>query len=283
MKKLILAFVLFASPALAQDGIDLCQAVYHSSPNICQWPITVTLETVEFKPGTAADGNTVGVRPIFDRQQMNAVWPDVRPVGWEGTIQFTLWACIKADVWHCAGLQEFWSDRNGPPRIWSGAPILTQWHDWVYRGQWGAEMERYRPTLGDEIVFGLIAGDRRLMDLGVQERSNFVRVPLMAVGVAVPLGTVQTPPQPPQGPPATPGPPVISTGILKAIEARILAVEQQQVEAGIDLNTYKQDVGHAIDLVMDTRTRLEALEAAYSRMSCKASAFGVGIRCEIVK
>lgn len=279
MKKLILVLVLFAAPAFAQDGIDLSAAVWHGTPNVSGWPITVSLESVEFKPGRESDGNTVGVRPIFNRPQMNARWPEVRPVGWEGTIQFTIAACVRPQsVWHCAGLHEFWSDRNGAPRVWTGAPILTQWYDWVYRGQWGSEMEAYRPKLGDEIVFGLIAGDRRLMDLGeVRERSNFVRVPIVEAGIPVPLSTVPSVPTEPKEP-GVPSLPPVDPGYaarLDQIEQRILLLEQLRVQDEVKDGQTRDEVGSAFTLITALTQRIEVLETRPVIKGCRASLSGI--------
>lgn len=181
-------------PTNPTDDIDLRSAVFHSSPDdVKNWPITVHLEGVEFKPGAATDGNTCGVRPIADRTR----WPDLSVPGVTGPgdfLQFTLWVFVKVnDVWHGAGLQEFWRDRD-----WSGAPILTQWFDWVYRNQWGSEMEAYRPRAGDEIAFMVVAGDNRLIDVrSVKERSQVLKVKLVATGIA---RSHSTPPPPPPAP-----------------------------------------------------------------------------------
>lgn len=182
------------------DGIDLARVIWQNSPNVADWPATIDLQGVEFKPGTPSDGNC-GVRPIFNRAAVNVRWPDVRV--WthnpetgkpndptDGWIQFTLWAFVKVgNRWYGAALHEFWSDRFGQARVWTGAPILTQWGDWVYRNQWGPEMQSYRPQAGDEIGFMLTAGDRRSPhNLGdVRERTNVIRVRLSPAGVALPM------------------------------------------------------------------------------------------------
>ncbi|MGE3507919.1 MAG: hypothetical protein AB7N65_03440 [Vicinamibacterales bacterium] len=229
------------------DGIDLKQAVIHNSPtDVHQWPIGLELQGVEFKAGTASDANC-GVRPIFDRQAMNARWPDVRvwthdPVTGrpnaptDGWIQYTIWAFVRTGpVWRGAALHEFWSDRFGKPRVWTGAPILTQWSDWVYRNQWGAEMQAYQPKAGDEIAFMLTAGDRRSPhNLGdVRERTNVVRVRLAAAGIPDLLGgdeAVAPPPQPPQPPesttPATPTHVTGTTAAMDELKAALQRVEE---------------------------------------------------------
>lgn len=215
------------------DGIDLRDVQFRSSPNVADWPITVTLNGVEFKSGTAAMGNTCGVRPIFDRTEMNARWPDVKPPDWTGAIQFTLWAFVRiGGVWYGAALQEFWSNRNGEPRIWSGAPILTQWSDWVYRNQWGPELEGYRPKVGDPIAFMLTAGDRRLMDVGdVRERTNVLLTTLQADAVVEGVTAVEPPPvsviPPPDQPPTNTGVDLAMAAEIIQLKARLTTLEAQ--------------------------------------------------------
>jgi hypothetical protein len=80
-------------------------------------------------------------------------------------------------VWHGAAVHEFWKDR-----VWTGAPLLTQYGDWIYPNPgspWG-EMGNYRPAVGDEVGFMATSGDLRLRKdvLTVNQRSNVVKVRL---------------------------------------------------------------------------------------------------------
>lgn len=282
-------FVGVGSAQAQQDGIDLSQAAYHGSPDISRWPVTVALEAVELKSGRASDGNTVGVRPVFDRATVNRRWPDVKPPGWEGFIQYTFWACVQpADRWHCAGLHEFWSDRNGSPRIWTGAPLLTQWSDWVYRGQWGPEMEAYRPREGDEIVFLLTAGDRRLMDLGdVRERSNAIRVHLVADGLARPLvGGVTPSPVPDPQPQPSPAPlPSPSPDLVSQIASRLAALEAYASQLFESVTALSAAVEQHRSVVETLSARVQVLEArpVWARCSAAVAMFQIHIpvRCQL--
>lgn len=261
------------------DGIDLKSVQWHGTPDISDWPITLDLQGVEFKAGSASDGNTVGVRPIFDRGVMNQRWPDVRPDGWDGFIQFTIGAIVKVNgVWHGAGLHEFWSNRNGDARIWTGAPILTQWADWVYRNQWGPEMESYRPAVGDEIGFFLVAGDRRSPhNIGpVRERTNVIRVKLAANGVAdalapvgVPTPPVVNPPNPGTSEPATHGYAALKdevNGLTEAltklvdrvtdVEAKTLALQVKTTTTDEKLAALSTDVANEKKKVTDALAML---------------------------
>jgi hypothetical protein len=275
----ILLLLISATHALAQDGVDLSSAVYHGSPNVSRWPVTVVLQGVEFKSGRESDGNTVGVRPIFDRAAMNSRWPDVKPVGWDGFIQYTFWACVRpSTVWHCAGLHEFWSDRNGAPRIWTGAPILTQWSDWVYRNQWGPEMETYRPQVGDEMAFLLTSGDRRLMDLGdVRERTNAVRVKVVAAGIPENLGgSPQPEPTPVPSPTPQPIPPPVDLAdVYRQLEALkgYIAASVGSVSEG--LSRLSETVSQHASVIDSLSARVVVLESRPVIRACRASLSGI--------
>lgn len=180
-------------PSSGVDGIDLSRAVFHGV-NVSSWAPTVTVSAVEFAPGASN-----GVRLHFNRQQANSRWPDV--VVWQpgGTIQWTLFACVRPNgtQWQCAGMHEFWSNKRGAPREWTGAPLLesagngrNNWQaNWAYDARWG-DMRFYTPAAGHEIAFFMVAGavrpgssDHR----SVAERSNVVRVRLAASGIAQPF------------------------------------------------------------------------------------------------
>lgn len=253
------------------DGIDLKTAQIHNSPkDVCDWPVGVELQGVEFKPGTPSDGNC-GVRPIFDRPALNGRWPDVRV--WthnpetgrpndpnDGWIQFTLWAFVKTgNVWRGAALHEFWSDRRGTARVWTGAPILTQWSDWVYRNQWGPEMQGYQPRAGDEVAFMLTAGDRRSPhNLGdVRERTNVLRVKLAASGIpevlgGAPVGTVPAP---------EPVPVPVTDPVPQGTATTSPAASASQDELKAALRRLEEAIQAQASLVRGLDERLAALEA----------------------
>lgn len=280
---LALCFLGGALQSTAQtDGYDLRSCVIHGSPNVAGWPITVPLVNVEFKSGTAAHGNTVGVRPIFDRSLMNLRWPDVKPVGWDGYIQYTLWAFVFPNgKCHGAGLHEFWSNRNGAARVWTGAPILTQWSDWVYRNQWGSEMEQYVPRAGDPIGFMLTAGDRRLMDLGdVRERTQLLMVRLAGDGMgepAVPASPPTSHPEPPPQPiPDPPPPPVSLPPDLSEVYRRIEELRSR-------VNELAAVVTGNAETVNAFGARVLSLEARPTVRGCQASIMGIRLSCKVTE
>lgn len=171
------------APSTNRDAIKIDAVQFYSPIDPKQYAQTITLQGVEFR-----SGETFGVRFGFDRGQLNARWPDV--VVWPpaGYIQWTLFAGFQINgVWHMGGYHEFWSDRNGPPRIWTGANPLelingrTNWQaNWSYDNRWGA-LSNYTPRAGDQIALMMVAGSVRPGSSNhptVAERSNIVVVPL---------------------------------------------------------------------------------------------------------
>ncbi len=158
------------------DALDFSAAVVYSSPaDIATWPITTSLDRLVMRPGSDA-----GLSFAF---AANQTWPDYTPPGWDGPIQYTVWAGVFVDGrWHIAGFIQMWRTRPS-----TGAPILSQWRDWAYdANRWGPMVD-YRPKAGDRMLFFLSAGNARRGSAGaegdvtsVRERSNAVIVELPA-------------------------------------------------------------------------------------------------------
>jgi hypothetical protein len=161
---------------MVTDAIDLSTAVVHSSPaDIAAWPITTQIERLTMRPG-----QDHGLSFQF---AANQTWPDYTPPGWDGPIQYTVWAGVEiAGRWHLAGFIQMWRTRPS-----TGAPILAQWRDWAYdENRWGP-MVRHRPQANEKMLFLLSAGNARRGSAGpegnvtsVRERSNAVLVALPA-------------------------------------------------------------------------------------------------------
>lgn len=156
------------------DHVDLSTAVVHSSPgDVASWPITTQIERLTMRPGQD-HGLSFGF-------SANQTWPDYVPPGWDGPIQYTVWAGVQiAGRWHVAGFIQMWRTRPS-----TGAPILAQWRDWAYdENRWGP-MVHHRPQVGEKMLFFLSAGNARRGSAGpendvtsVRERSNVVLVAL---------------------------------------------------------------------------------------------------------
>lgn len=206
-----------------KDQLDLSAAVIHASTDVRSWAIGPALTGVEFKDGTADQGNTCGIRPVFDRERHG--WRNFTPPGWEGPLQFTLWIFVRVDgVWHGAGLAEFWKDRE-----WSG-DLIGNWHNWVYNTGWGPEIERNAPDVGEQIGVMVAAGDQRKPhDIRtVHERSQVALVTVAAHGyVAIhPEPDVQVDPVvDPQGD-SPPAPEPMPDGLVQRVAALEAAIRQ---------------------------------------------------------
>jgi hypothetical protein len=183
-RSLLLSFLclLWATGAFAQgDAIDLSQAVVHNSPpDVATWAKTTRISTLTMRPeGTGAAGLS------FDAAS-HLKWPDYTPPGWDGPIQYTVWAGVKINgVWHISGFIQMWRDR-----VSTGAPLLssgprcgssTNWTcNWA-DPRWGV-MHEHTPVVGEAMVFFLTAGNARFIytATSVKERSNVVMVNLPA-------------------------------------------------------------------------------------------------------
>lgn len=289
MKKWLLACVtLFAlsipSTGAAQvpsDMLDLSTAQVYGT-DFRSWTPTVAVTNVELS-------SREGVRLVFDRSAVNGRWPDVLNWPPAGYLQWTLGACVKVRAsWHCAPLHEFWSDRHGAPRIWSGAHPLTladdgarnNWQaNWAYDGRWGA-MSSYVPAAGDDIAFFAIAGAVRpgtSNHITVTERSNIV-VGKLTLNGFMPASAASGPgpvTPPPVVPPVSTTPDLLPR--LTALETAValLTVRLESAEGLVNSAVQWEQV-HAVvqplrDQLLDHGARLVVLEARPLLVSCKAS------------
>lgn len=173
------------------DAIDLHTAIIHSSPgDIATWAIRAPITRLTMRPGPD--------RGLTLDSEARGIWPDYTPPGWDGPLQYTVWAgCRIAEQWHLAAFIQMWRTRPS-----TGAAILQYWNsDWAYdRNRWGA-MVQYRPKAGDEMVFLLSAGNARGMQgpTSLRERTNVVKVELPANDDGVFDFTGPPPPPPPPG------------------------------------------------------------------------------------
>lgn len=189
---------------MSHDAIDLSRVTVHSSPrDIASWPITTTIDRLTMRPGKEH-----GLSFTFSA---NATWPDYVPPGWEGPIQYTVWAGVQvAGIWHVAGFIQMWRARPC-----TGAPILEFWQEWAYdEGRWGA-LAAARPKAGDQMIFLLSAGNARKGSAGrepdvtsVRERSNVVLVSLPPGDI----GEFTFSPGPQSAPPVPEGHPAAASG-----------------------------------------------------------------------
>jgi hypothetical protein len=156
---------------VAADQMDLHQAtVYNSPPDVADWPITTKITRLQ------TIGCNGGIALTFSAQN---TWPDYTPPGWDGPLQYTVWAVVNVNGrWNMSGFIQFWKGRDN-----TGAPILPLSCgfpvNWAYDGRWGP-MNGYRPSVGERMGFFVTAGDARNQGgvTSLRERSNVVVVDL---------------------------------------------------------------------------------------------------------
>ena len=151
------------------DAIDLRQAaVYNSPADIAGWAVTSKITSVSMSPGA-------GLSFEFTTKQS---WPDVTPPGWDGPLQYTVWAVVNINGrWYTSGFIQMWRGRPS-----TGAPILSDFaRNWAYDSRWGPMMG-YQPHAGEQMGFFVSAGNARgVGDVSsVRERSNVVLISLPA-------------------------------------------------------------------------------------------------------
>jgi len=164
--------------AAAADQIDLSSAIIigGSPTDVASWPATgqITQLTMSRPAGLAFEFTT------------HNTWPDYTPPGWNGPIEYTVWAMVKINgQWYASGFIQMWRDRpsTGAPLtqlVSSTCGTITNWQaNWAdCRGLWGI-MHTYAPKPGDQMGFFLTAGNQRLTDGHiVRERTNVVSVTL---------------------------------------------------------------------------------------------------------
>ncbi len=171
-----LVVFLSAAPAWAAppaDAINLSQVkVYNSPLDVASWPVTTTITEAHERP--RADYPN-GIHLVFSALQ---TWPDYWPPGWDGPLQYTVWAVVRVNgQWFTSGFIQMWRNRD-----WTGAPIMTDFAiNWAYDGRWG-EMAHHQPVPGEQMGFFVTAGNARGVGsvTSVRERSNVIVVNLPA-------------------------------------------------------------------------------------------------------
>jgi hypothetical protein len=183
---------------MSADMIDALKLHIVNSPDVRTWPATAQLSKLVIAP--------TGVHVEFNKQDGGDAWPDVRLVGWDGNIQYTLWLGLFIDgEWWASGIIEFWRglfESGGP--IADGEQIAK---NWVYDARWGA-MEKHQPAPGEPVAFFVTAGDARGRDAhDVAERSQIVVVPFpSAAGGTFAFSDTQPAPTPTPAPSPAPVP-----------------------------------------------------------------------------
>ena len=153
------------------DAIDLSQAIILNSPrDFASWPITTAITSVSQGP--------TGVHVEFDKRDGPGRWPDVFPVGWDESLQYTLGMALNINgQWYASAVVEYWyglATAGGAPSRYAT--------NWFYDPIRWAPMTYHQPAPGELIGFFVCEGDCRNNPNGntspLRERSNVVLVPM---------------------------------------------------------------------------------------------------------
>lgn len=202
------------------DGLDLATAMLVNTHDVHAWPATATITRLEFRP--------TGVHVEHSKRDGPGAWPNFKPAGWDGELQYTLWIFLEiggrgGGHWVGSGCIQFWQacdENGGPPEEFA--------KNWYYAADRWAPMTGHQPAPGESVGFMVSAGDaRNAGQQTVQERSQIVVLPFPRSGdvwvlPAAPPAPVPTPDPVPD--PPTPVPPI---GVLGEILARLEAIEAQ--------------------------------------------------------
>jgi hypothetical protein len=163
-------------PVTGGDAFDVSRAVHHDGPSFVNWPATARITALEFGPD--------GVRVDFTKHDGLDRWPDVRPAGWTGDLQYCFGMAMRIDgTWHVSAPIQCWHDleRSGgnigdanPLRDGRGQVLAN----WFYApDRWGPLCRQ--PAAGELVGFFVVAGSVRggSEAVSVEERSNVVVVP----------------------------------------------------------------------------------------------------------
>ncbi|HEY3886260.1 MAG TPA: hypothetical protein VGL62_13675 [Vicinamibacterales bacterium] len=153
----------------ASDMMNLGSAqVYNSPGDIASWAVTGKITQLAMSPSSG----------LTFQFTTSGSWPDYTPPGWDGPLQYTVWAVVNINgTWYTSGFIQMWRDRGS-----TGGPILTNFaNNWAYDARWGP-MQGYQPHAGEQMGFFLSAGNARGEGgvTSVRERTNVVVVSLPA-------------------------------------------------------------------------------------------------------
>jgi hypothetical protein len=162
-----------ARAQVARDMINLSQtAVYNSPADVASWPITHSITGIHMSPSGASDAG------LSFQSSALAAWPDYTPPGWDGPLEYTVWAVVNINgSWYTSGFIQMWRGR-----VSTGAPLLTDFaRNWAYDSRWGP-MQGHQPVVGEQMGFFLTSGNARGVGTvtSLRERTNVVLVSLPA-------------------------------------------------------------------------------------------------------
>jgi hypothetical protein len=243
----LIALVLVARPAAAQDAIDVSAAVINGGADVRSWAVTTTI--------TALSTSAQGLEPLFAKRQ-GLDWPDVIPAGWTGPVYYTVWLGARLqDGVHLAASLNVYRGQLG-----SGAGDVTNIGQYS-QNLWYLDggLKGHVVTEGETLYLMVTAGGLRgASAISVQERSNVVAFQASSQPrtfmfsapppVVTPPPPVIVPPPPPvvTPPPVVPPAPVLDlSGVsaqLAALASKLEAVDQNVTDSRAENRTFFESV-----------------------------------------
>lgn len=168
------------------DMIDPTTITMVDRADLMTWPATARI--------TRLDILEVGVHVEFTKRFGASSWPDVRPPGWDGDIQFCLGlVCQVNGRWYGAAPIQSWRTLDHTGGYLANVDVDGTGLGQVARNWFPMESGRWKalggkqPATGETFGFFVAAGDIRGGNLTVHERSNIVTLPMPAKGDTVAL------------------------------------------------------------------------------------------------
>lgn len=150
------------------DAFELTSAVGVGGADVRSWPITGPITRLDLMPQ--------GFHVEFGKRDGPGRWPDKKPDGWSGAIQYTLWiGTLLGHVWHLAASVNVDYD-NGSHLYADTATEPAKYP----RDLWYLDpaLAGHTPVEGEPTAFMVTAGALRgLSVITVQERSQVIVVP----------------------------------------------------------------------------------------------------------
>jgi hypothetical protein len=157
-----------------RDAVDIRSINFGIMPQVMEYNPTVEITGINLGPDKDNGGYQFITTP-------KTHWPNIRINGWDGDIQYTVFVGrLIGGAWSMAGVIQMWHDK-----IWTGAPLTSQWKDWAYDRSWVGELANLpNVAVGEEVLFMLVAGNARYgmqnqpLEKGqnIPERSNIVKI-----------------------------------------------------------------------------------------------------------
>jgi len=272
----VLTLLLSATQTFAQAAVDmipLSAVQVVNAPDVSGWASTAAITQVVITPNNTVFTFTKNVGP-------NA-WPNITPAGWDGPLQYTVWLIRKVNGnWVGSAFIQMWQDRNGV-----GDAPSDYVNNWYYSNRWAPIYGSGQLVPGETIGFMLTSGNERdsVGPYSVQERSNIVTLPTTDSGV---FNFSVGPPPPPavcedtnannkgQSLPCTYNPPPLPSDLQAQVDALKLAVVALTERVSAD-----EQVANAA--IAKFGLGITTLDAKVTKLTCKASVFGVPVSCSI--